>query len=62
MAINDQRLDAMVDWPTISDVFVLVQEIKAQRALLAELRPYVGDFTTLMRVDAAIRGEVPEAH
>jgi hypothetical protein len=52
----------MIDWPTISDVFVLAQEIRAQRALIEELRPYVGDLTTLMRVDAAIRGEVPEAH
>ena len=62
MAINQDRLDAMIDWPTISDVFVLVQEVKAQRALLAEIRPYVDDLTTLVRVDAAIRGEVPEAH
>ena len=62
MAINEQRLEAMVDWPTISDVFALVQEVRTQRALLEELRPYVGDLTTLTRVDAAIRGEVPEAH
>lgn len=74
MAISEQRLEAMVDWPTISDVFALVQEVRAQRALLAEVREWVigcacnapeeCDETNHLplRIDAAIRGEVPEAH
>lgn len=70
MAISEQRLDAMIDWPTVSDVFVLVQEVRAQRALLEQARAYVigirptlGERVELRnRIDAAIRGEVPEAH
>jgi hypothetical protein len=70
MAISERRLEAMMDWPTVSDVFVLVQEVRAQRALLEQARAYVvGVRPTLgervemrNRIDAAIRGEVPEAH
>lgn len=70
MAINEQRLDAMMDWPTVSDVFELVQEVRAQRALLEQARAYVIGVRTPLgervemrnRIDAAIRGKAPEAH